>query len=63
MGWNWNGASVKIKVREVLERILENKVKLTLVDVDKEFIHLDKMKDGTWRLTITKSLTQGTTNE
>jgi hypothetical protein len=49
---------MKLNIREVLEKILENKVKVSLVAVEPEFIHLDKLKDGTWRLTITKSLTE-----
>ena len=49
---------MKLNVREVLTRILESKVKITIVDVAQDFIHLDKLKDGTWRLTITKSLVE-----
>lgn len=49
---------MKIRVRELLEKILERKVKVSIVDVPQEFVHLDKLKDGTWRLTITKSLTE-----
>jgi hypothetical protein len=47
---------MKLKVREVLEKILENKVRVSIVDVEQEFIHLDRLKDGSWRLTVTKSL-------
>lgn len=50
---------MKLNVRELLEKILDSKVKVTIVDVQQEFVHLDKMKDGTWRFTITKSLAEG----
>jgi len=42
--------------REVIDQILENKVRLATVDVQKEFIHLDKNNKGEWTLVITKSL-------
>jgi hypothetical protein len=41
--------------REVIEEILSTKIKVATVDVEKEFVHLDKFK-GEWRLVITKSL-------
>lgn len=41
--------------REALERILSEPVKVVTVDSEKEFIHLDKEKNG-WRLIITKGL-------
>lgn len=41
--------------RKALESILLDKVRVTVVDVDKQFIHLDKAK-GSWRMTISKSL-------
>jgi hypothetical protein len=31
-------------------------VKVVSVDVDKEFIYFDKLPDGSWRMTYTKSL-------
>jgi hypothetical protein len=42
--------------REALELILSGKVRLVTVDVEKEFLHLDKNKDGSWTFVITKSL-------
>lgn len=42
--------------RKVIEKVLLDKLKVIVVDVDMEFIHLDKSKKGDWRLTITKSL-------
>ena len=41
--------------REALENILSSPIKVVTVDSEKEFIHLDKEKNG-WRLIITKSL-------
>ena len=43
-------------IREVILDIISDRIKVSYVDVEKEFIHFDKMNDGKWRLTITKSL-------
>lgn len=41
---------MKLRIDEITE------VKQVSVDVDKEFIYLDKLPDGSWRLTYTKNL-------
>lgn len=41
---------MRLDVKEITE------VKVVSVDVDKEFIYFDKLSDGSWRMTYTKSL-------
>jgi hypothetical protein len=45
--------------RQIIEEIIANPVRITLVDVEKEFMHFDKFK-GEWKLVMTKSLVEDT---
>ena len=36
------------------ESIIQILTKISIVDVEKEFIHFDKLPDKTWRMTISK---------
>lgn len=41
---------MKLKVEEITE------IKVVSVDVESEFIHIDRLNDGKWRLVYTKNM-------
>lgn len=46
------------EIRDVIAEILASPVKVVIIDTPTQFIHLDKMKAGNWRLSVTKDLVE-----
>ena len=66
-GKSWSACSERLAEMEEIQRgggtpvglaiirRLNQPLKLVTVDVDKDFAHLDKLPDGSWRLTVSRS--------